>query len=460
MSYKNIKLIDSHCHLDMEPFESDRDEVVNRAMDEGIEHIINIGSDRVGNVKCLEVSGQYPHIYSTVGIHPHDAKTLDDKLFDDLKEWAKNPKVVAIGEIGLDFHYMNSPKNVQINAFKKQIALAKELSLPIIVHSREAKEETMEILEKDAKGMPGVLHCFSGDIDMAKKVIDMGFYISIAGPVTFKKAEELREVVKTIPDERLLLETDAPYLSPVPKRGKRNEPAYVKYTAQTVADVRGVTLEDIARITTLNTKRLFSIGEIAENGEIAYKIRDSLYLNITNRCTNKCGFCVRFHTSFVKGHNLRLENDPPVEDILKAIGDPSSYKEVVFCGLGEPLMRLDAVKEISRFLKDKGAKVRINTNGHGNIINKRNILPELEGIVDSISVSLDAEEKDKYEEVCKPDFKDSFEGVISFIKEAKKHIPEVTVTVVDLPTIDVEKCREIAEGLGVGIRIRSYNVVG
>lgn len=456
----NIKLIDSHCHLDMEPFDIDRDEVIKRAKENGVEYIINIGSDRVGNIKSLALSEKFPHIYSTIGIHPHDAKTLDDKLYNELKAWAKNPKVVAIGEIGLDYHYMHSAKDVQIAAFKKQIALARELSLPITVHSREAEDDTLDILNKDAKGIPGILHCFSGDVNMAKKVIDMGFYISIAGPVTFKKAEGLREVAKMIPDENLLIETDAPYLSPVPMRGKRNEPAYVRYTAQAIADIRGVTLEDIARITTLNAKTLFKIGEIPQHGAIAYGIRDSLYLNITNRCTNRCSFCVRFHTSFVKGHNLRLENEPSAEDVINAIGDPSPYKEIVFCGLGEPLMRLDVVKEVATWLKSKGSRVRINTNGHGNMIYKRNILPELEGLVDSMSISLDAEEKEKYDKVCKPDFKDSFEGVISFIREAKKHIPEVNVTVVKLPDIDIEKCKKIAEDLGVGIRIRSYNVVG
>lgn len=456
----DIKLIDSHCHLDMEPFDIDRDDVVKRAKENDVEYIINIGSDREGNVKGLQMSERFPNVYSTVGIHPHDAKTLDDTLFNELKEWARNPKVVAIGEIGLDYHYMHSAKEEQVAAFKKQIALARELSLPITVHSREAEEDTLDILTKEAKGLPGILHCFSGSIEMAKKVIDMGFYISIAGPVTFKKAEELREVARMIPDENLLIETDAPYLSPVPHRGKRNEPAYVKHTAQAIADIRGVTLEDIARITTLNAKKIFKIGDMPKNGAIAYRIRDSLYLNITNRCTNRCGFCVRFHTSFVKGHNLHLESEPSAKEVINAIGDPSPYKEVVFCGLGEPLMRLDLIIEVSKWLKSRGSRVRINTNGHGNMIYSRNILPELEGLVDSMSISLDAEEKEKYEEVCKPDFKDSFEGVISFIKEAKKHIPEVNVTVVTLPTIDVEKCKKIAKDLGVGIRIRSYNVVG
>ncbi|MBI4844315.1 MAG: YchF/TatD family DNA exonuclease [Nitrospirae bacterium] len=455
-----IELIDTHCHLDMEPFDSDRDEVVRRAIENGIEYIINISSDREGNIKCLEMSERFTNVYSTIGIHPHDAKTLDENLFNELKEWVKKPKVVAIGEIGLDYHYMHSTKDAQTGAFIKQLALARELSLPVIVHSREAGEETLKILKQSAAGLSGVMHCFSGDAVMAKNVIDMGFYISIAGPVTFKKADLLKEVVRIIPDERLLIETDAPFLSPVPMRGKRNEPAYVRYTAEAIAEIRSVTLEDIARITTLNAKRLFKIGDMPERGVIAYLIRDSLYLNITNRCTNRCGFCVKFHTNCVKGHNLHLEKEPSVEEIISAIGNPLFYKEVVFCGLGEPLLRLDAVKEVSKWLKGKGAKVRVNTNGHGNLIHGRNILPELKGLVDSISISLDAEDKEKYEKICRPQFKESFEGLISFIREAKKYIPEVNVTVVRIPEIDIGKCKKIADDLGVGLRIRSFNVVG
>jgi TatD DNase family protein len=297
-------------------------------------------------------------------------------------------------------------------------------------------------------------------MDMVERAIDLGFYISIAGPVTFKNAEELRTVTASIPDERLLIETDAPYLSPVPKRGRRNEPAFLIHTAQAIADVRGVTLSDIARITTLNAMKLFKIGDISDKGEIAYRIRDSLYLNITNRCTNKCGFCVKFHTSFVKGHNLRLETEPSVEEIIRAIGDPALFKEIVFCGIGEPMMRLDVVKDVSSWIKQKGGKVRINTNGHGNLINKRNVLPELKGLTDSISISLDADNAEAYEATCKPAFKNSFKGVLSFIKEAKGNIPDVKITVVDIPEINIEKCRKIAEELGVELRVREYNVVG
>lgn len=454
------ELIDTHCHLEMEAFNKDRDEVLKAANDANIKYIINPGSTREANIQGLQLSARYPQIYSAAGIHPHDAKTLDDDLFHELREWIKKPKVVAVGEIGLDYHYLHSPKGVQIESFRRQLSLAQEAGLPSIVHSREAKNDTLRILREEVTDTTGVLHCFSGDIKMAKKAMELGFHISLAGPVTYKNADELREIVKLIPDEFLLVETDAPYLSPVPMRGKRNEPAFLRHTAQLVADLRGITINDLARITTLNAKKLFRIGDAIEHGEIVYKIRDSLYLNITNKCTNKCGFCVRTRTSYVKGHNLRLEKEPSAVQVIKAIRDPKAYKEVVFCGIGEPLLRLDVVKKVAKWVKEQGGRVRINTNGHGNMIHGKNILPELKGIVDSMSISLDAENESKYKKVCRPSFEDAFSGLISFIKEAKKVIPEVKVTVVEIPQINIDACHSLAKELGVELMVRNFNVVG
>ncbi|MBI4688291.1 MAG: YchF/TatD family DNA exonuclease [Nitrospirae bacterium] len=453
-------LIDTHCHLEMKEFDKDRDEAIKRAKDAGIEYVINISSDIESNLKNLALIAKHPNIYCSIGVHPHDAKTLTEEVYAKIREWAKNPKVVAIGEIGLDYHYLHSQQDIQIRAFKRQIDIARDCGLPVIVHSREAKEDTMRILKEDAAGIKGVLHCFSGDMDMAKEAMNMGFYIPIAGPVTFKKAEGLKEIARLIPDEYLLIETDAPFLSPVPMRGKRNEPAFLRHTAQAIAELRGVTLSDIGRITTLNVRKLFKIGGTPVKGEIAYQIRDSLYLNITNRCTSRCGFCVRFHTQYVKGHYLHIEKEPTIEEIISAIGDPKKYKEVVFCGLGEPLLRLDAVKEVSKWIKQNGGTIRINTNGHGNLINGRDILPELQGLVDTISISLDAEDDIKYEQICKPVFKDAFQAVLSFIKEAKEYIPKVRVTVVRLPEVDIKKCENIADKLGVELKVRELDVVG
>jgi TatD DNase family protein len=193
---------------------------------------------------------------------------------------------------------------------------------------------------------------------------------------------------------------------------------------------------------------------------VVYKIRDSLYLNITNKCTNKCRFCVKFRTSYVKGHNLRLERDPTALQIIKAIKDPKAYREIVFCGIGEPFLRLDALKKVAKWIKDQGGKVRVNTNGQGNLIHGKNILPELRGLVDSLSISLDAENEEKYEEICKPKIKGAYRGILEFIKESKKYIPEVKVTVVKIPEVDVKKCEAVAKELGVELRVRKFNVVG
>ena len=454
-----FSLIDTHCHLEMDEFNPDRDMVINRALHAGVQTMITIASDLDSNIKGLKLSKKYDYVFSSIGIHPHDAKDFSDEVYKKLQAWAARDKVVAIGETGLDYHYDNSPREVQKDVFRKHLALSKETGLPVIIHSREAQRDTLDIISESGVNK-GVFHCFSGDTDMSKKGMEMGFLISIAGPVTFRNAKRLREIAKAIPDEYLLIETDAPYLAPEPFRGKRNEPSYILHTAKLLAELRGITLEDLARITTLNAKRLFNIGRLPEKGEIAYKIRNTLYLNLTNRCTNECIFCVRFHTDYVKGHNLRLSDEPTEEELKAAIKDPAQYKEVVFCGYGEPLLRLDVVKHVASWIKKKKGKVRINTNGHANLIYKRNILPELHGLVDSMSISLDAHDEVTSNNICKPTFENAFQGVLSFIKEARKYIPEVRVTVVTVKGVDIEKSRKLAEDLGVDFRVRKLDVVG
>lgn len=481
----NDFLIDTHCHLEMSAFDPDREDVIKRAGEAGVGKIITIGSDLDGCKDAVELANKYESIYVAVGIHPHDAKDFTDDVFNQIKGWAMEfkmqdrgctiqdkkhrvsytthrapyKKVVAIGETGLDYHYGHSQRDIQREVFKRHLSLAIELDLPVVIHSREAKADTLRILSESGIRR-GVMHCFSGDMEMAERAMAMGLYISIAGPITFPKAARLQEIAKKIPDEYLLIETDAPYLTPAPYRGRRNEPSYLLHTAEKLAELRGVSLSDIARITTLNAVRLFGIGELPDRGTIAYSIRDSLYLNITNRCTNVCSFCARFHSDYVKGHKLRLDHEPTFEELRTEIKDPRAYKEIVFCGYGEPLLRLDLVKSLAGWIKKNGGTVRINTNGHTNIIHGRDILPELNGLVDSISISLDAQDEETYNRVCKPLYKNAYSGVIEFIKESRRWIPEVTVTVVDLPEVDVKRCEEIAGELGVRFRLRRYNVVG
>lgn len=450
-------MIDTHCHLDM--LDEDRDGVIRRAQDAGIEAILTVSSDLESNTTNIAISEQYDCVYASVGMHPHDARDFTEDTFIKIAGWSKHEKVVAIGETGLDYHYDHSPRETQKDVFKKHLSLARETRLPVIVHNREADEDTLEILQ--ASGVRrGVLHCFSGSRDTAERAMDLGFFISVAGPVTFSNARRLREVVKGIPDDFLLVETDAPFLSPAPLRGKRNEPSYIVHTIRKIAELRGVHPADIARITSLNAKRLFTIGELPGKGEIAYRIRDNLYLNITNRCTNHCSFCVKFHTDYVKGHNLSLSEEPTEEDLKGAVGDPSQYREIVFCGYGEPLLRLDVVKNLARWIKDRSGYVRINTNGHGNLFHKRNVLPELKGIVDALSVSLDAQDEETYDRICAPVFRHAFPAVLDFIREARKYIPHVQATIVDMDGVDQERCRRITDELGVTLKVRKLDVVG
>ena len=456
-------LIDTHAHLEMPQFDGDRDEVIKRTVESGISLIIDVGSDLKGSRTALELARRYDFIYASAGIHPHEVKGVTIETYKEIRELLSDPKVVAVGEIGLDYYKDYSPRDIQQREFINQIRIAKEFKKPVIVHSRDAREDTLKIL-KDEKvsEIGGIMHCFSGDEEMARRCMDMGFYISFAGPVTYPNADKLRKVVKSIPTNRLLTETDCPYLAPQQMRGKRNEPAYVRYVAEKIAEVKGLSLEDIERIIELNVYNLFRIGRPDKMGRRTYKIRNSLYLNITNRCTNECFFCTRISDPWVQGYNLRLEGEPSAEDIIKEIGDPKVYDEVVFCGYGEPTLRLNIIKEVSKKIKELGGKIRLNTNGHGNLINKRNILPELKGIIDTISISLNAEDNEKYNKICHPIFKNgTYEAVKEFIREAKKYIPEVVATIVDVPEVDEEKCKEIAEKeLGVKFRERRYNVVG
>jgi TatD DNase family protein len=452
-------MIDTHCHLDMREFDADRDAVIRRAREAGFEALITVGSNLEGTIRAMKIAEEYDFVYAAIGIHPHDAKDFTEEIYSDLLEWSKKEKVVAIGETGLDYHYDHSPREVQQEVFRRHLRLARESGLPVIIHTREAQEDTIRIL-KESGVNNGVFHCFSGDAGMAEEAMEMGFYISLAGPVTFKKAAQLKEIARIIPDDYLLTETDAPYLSPEPLRGKRNEPAYMEHTLRHLAALRGISPDDAARITALNAKRLFGIGVISEKAEIAYRIRDSLYLNITNRCTNVCSFCVKFRSDFVKGHRLRLGNEPTVEEIIHEIGDPSRYREIVFCGYGEPLQRLDTVKSVAAWVKRNNGRVRINTNGHANLIHKRDVLPELKGLVDSISISLDAHDRETYDRICRPVFREAYPEVLHFIAEAKDYIPEVQATVVDLEGVDTAKCAEIAAGLGVKLRIRKLDAVG
>ncbi len=252
---------DTHAHMDDRRFDKDREELFKELPSRGISLMINPGTDLTSSKKAIEYARTYEYVYAAVGFHPHDAKNMQDEDLDMLEEMAlNNPKVVAIGEIGLDYHYDFSPREVQKERFIQQLELAAKLKLPVIIHNRESHGDMMNILEEKKNILTGgVMHCYSGSWEMAERLLDLGFYISLAGPVTFKNAKRAVEVAKKIPLDRLLIETDSPYLTPVPHRGKRNDPGYVKFVAEKIGELRGLSGEEVGRITKENGMRLFSI---------------------------------------------------------------------------------------------------------------------------------------------------------------------------------------------------------
>ena len=251
------EMVDSHCHLDDSKFDEDREQVIERARAAGVARLMAIGTgDGPPDLEAaVRLADRYPFIYATIGVHPHDASKATSETFDRLHALAQHPKVVALGEIGLDYHYDFSPRDVQRSVFERQLGLAAGTGRPIVIHTREAWADTMALLRMKWRGS-GIMHCFTGDADQAREALDLGFHLSFGGVVTFPKAESVRAAARIAPDDRLLVETDCPYLAPAPHRGKRNEPAFVVETVKRLAEVRGCAPEEIAKITTRNWERL------------------------------------------------------------------------------------------------------------------------------------------------------------------------------------------------------------
>jgi TatD DNase family protein len=254
-------MIDSHCHIDFKDFNKNRDEIIQNACDAGIHTLINIGADLESSERSVQLADKHDMIYATVGIHPHDAKTLDQATFDRLKELTKHKKVVGIGEIGLDYYRDLSPRNIQKDAFRKQLKLAVELNLPVVIHTRESFDDTLEIIKDYSSDLPGgVFHCFPGTIDDALEVISLGFVISVGGVITFNKAK-MAEVAAEVTIDKIILETDAPYLTPVPYRGQQNQPAYVRYVYEKMAQLKEMPFNELVKIVDRNCQKLFHLVE-------------------------------------------------------------------------------------------------------------------------------------------------------------------------------------------------------
>ncbi len=454
--------IDTHAHLTSREFDGDRDEVIARAGGAGVTSIVNPATGMEDSVRAVELAHRHEGVYACVGVHPHEAANAGDDVLRAVEELCAHSKVVALGEIGLDFHYDFAPRDVQERVFRAQLGIAARKNLPVVIHMRDATEETVRIVREALDMYPawrsqaatpfsrfpapkGVFHCFPGDPALAWELIKLGFAVSLPGIVTFKNAGNAAGVAREVSAEHLLLETDSPYLSPVPHRGTRNEPSRLPLIAARIAEFQRLSVEDIARATSYGAYRMFGIGSPGEP-VFVYALRNSLYINLTIRCNADCVFCDRKGEAVIKGHNLRIEREPGVREVIDAIGDPRRYEEIVFCGYGEPTIRLDALKEVAAWVKSRGGKTRLNTDGHGNVINKRNIVPELVGLIDAVSISLNSTDPVQYGDLMRLDGKKYFPAMVEFAREAVRLLPGVVLTIVDMNDVDREKARRFVEG--------------
>ncbi|MBF0400081.1 MAG: YchF/TatD family DNA exonuclease [Magnetococcales bacterium] len=464
---------DSHTHLDYPDFIKDLDGVMGRAAQAGVVHINTIATRLTGVFSQLKIAERFPGVAVSVGIHPHYAGEEGDCSVAAIVAAASHAKVVAVGETGLDFHYQFSGASQQELAFRNHIQAAKVLDLPLIIHTREAESDTRRIV--DAEGVPergGVLHCFTGSREMAEWGVAAGLYLSFSGVITFKNGDNLRDIARHVPLDRLLIETDAPYLAPVPHRGKRNEPAWVVRTAESLAAVHGMSIEQMAAITTENYLRLFrpterGVGGVTTGAEpfkpqLAYAIGKGLYLNISRGCTLRCHFCPKWVAPVVHDYDLTLIRNPSATEVLEAMGDFSGYQEIVFCGYGEPTLRLQTLLAVAREIKSRSTiPIRINTDGLANRVYRTDVTPQFRGLIDVVSVSLNAQNEEVYNRHNRPTMPGAYEGMLDFLRAVQQHVPSVTATAIDgLEGVDMAACQQIAAALGVQFRQRILNRVG
>lgn len=488
----DLHLIDSHVHLGAPRYEADLDQVIRRAHDAGVREMIVIGAGYGlgGCARALELARTHEGMWAVVGVHPHEAGDVTDADLDRIGEMTREPEVVAWGEIGLDFFRDWAPRDAQRSVFRKQIRMARERDLPIVIHCRAAEDECFAILDEERAWDGKVLiHCFTHTWEFARRVLERGGYLSVPGVVTFKNAGELGDAIPRIPNESLLLETDGPFMAPVPFRGKRCEPAMMVHTAEKVAQLKGLSLQDVARASTRATRVFFGLQEgVEREGAIAYQIRDSIYLNVTNRCTLRCSFCHKFKDFTVAGHYLNLRGfEPSAEDLVLAArvavedgaatrsdldrarsrdregGSLRDVREVAFVGYGEPTRRLEVVLEAARRLRAAGvSSVRLDTDGLSDLREEGDVVSDLAAVFDAVTVSVNAADGATYAELCRnPHGERAWAASLDFLERCvDAGIPWVQGSVVGVPGLAIDACRERIEATGARFRERVYHVMG
>jgi TatD DNase family protein len=419
-------MIDSHCHLNLDTFEDDREDVLARAVGDGVAALVNIGFDRESIRGTLELLERYPFFYGAVGVHPHDASSLDDSLLAEIEGALKHPRVVAVGEIGLDFYRDHSPREVQREVFKAMLALARDQNLPVVIHCRDAFDDVLETLAAAGSTHRGIFHAFSGEADAAKRVLETGLHVGIGGVVTYRNSN-LSKTLKSLPLERVVLETDSPYLTPHPYRGRRNEPSYVAHVARAVAWALGVSQVEVDAKTTGNVFEALGIGDEVRPGGV-YRFGDTVYIQTTG------------------GVPAGLEGF-----------DHEDTREAVICGFGDPLEDVERVMNVARWAADRGLRVRVNTSGLANRSAGRDVTRELAEYVDEVVVAFYGTTASQHERLARSRVDEkAFEAMCNFVRASLEAGMDAVCEFIAAPKFEAEPCRVLARDLGAQYDIRMY----
>jgi TatD DNase family protein len=450
-----IRLADTHCHLAFDDFASDLDAVVARSRAAGVGLIILPGIDLASSEASLALARGKPEMHAACGIHPSYEEAGDPSAFARISRLAFHPEVRAVGETGLELHRVEQPLPVQEESLRRHFSLARALALPLIVHSRSAERRVLEMLPADP-GFPVIMHCYTGPRAEALEAASRGYFIGFAGGLTYRKNEELRQTAAALPLDRILVETDAPFMSPEPLRGKRCEPAFVAHTAARMAEIRGLAPVEAGTALFENALRAFRLGSHRRPSAV-YMLGPRAYVNLTGKCNNDCTFCIRRSCDGLGGYYLRHgRTDPPAWRILAALGllDPREFEELVFCGFGEPTTRPVELREISVKAREAGWKIRLNTNGLATSMMEPAEARTLLAPFHTVSISLNCHDRESYSRICRPSAPDAWERLLEFIAIARESGARVRLTAVKAEGVDMAATRRLASELGPGLTER------
>jgi len=445
---------DTHCHLCSSAYAEDIEAVLLRAGNAGVSRILIPGTDIEDSTCGAVLAEGHSDLFAAAAIHPSEAAGIGQAEFSRIVRLQLEAGVIAVGESGLDLHWPDGPPlAVQTELLERHISLAEAFGVTLVLHSRDAEEELLELLG-GPKSFPVVFHSYTGPGATAIRAAEMGFYIGLSGPLTYPANSELRSLAARLPRDRILVETDGPYLAPQPQRGRRNEPAFIEHTASVIAGIWGMDIESTADRLMSNSLEAFQLAP-RRRTDLVYIMYGRIYLNITGLCGNRCDFCVRERTDGLAGYHLAHMGEPDPERLRKilALLEPEWASELVFCGYGEPTMRPELLRELAFTASEKGFRVRLNTNGLCLASLSRNETLDLLEPFDTVSVSLNSHSRENYESVCNPSDTSAWEHLLEFIHLAKT-VCELRTTAVAHDGVDLSAVSALAEELGVPFRVR------